>query len=298
VSEENGEHITFQTLKDHQPDRIEPNQPEDMIVKLEAINEPELAARCTMSEHDMSEMIDSLDTLGQLSPITLMRKGERFEIIDGHRRYLAAGELNSNYAAKGEVRWTCLRAEVYPEGDPLMLAKRLHANIIREQLNPAEEAIFMRQAMEQYGLDLEGLCKLFHRSESYINSRFSLVYGDEKILYSVLHGKINLGAAQQLNRIKDEKWRHHYLDCAEKTSPPGSVVQNWVREWEKMKPYLDQQQQVTAEPQPQPEPEVHIRACALCGGYKDQGNLIEVTFHKHEWEMLEAQIRKAQGLPA
>lgn len=281
---------------DHSPDRVEQPRPEYMIVKLEAILEPELAARSTMDDDKMRELIESLDQIGQRDPIQLMRKGDMFELVDGHRRFLAARSLNQHYVSKGEVRWTCLRAEVYPEGDPNMLAARLHANIIREQLNPAEEGIFMRQAMEQYGLDLAGLCKLFHRSEAYVDARFKLVYGPPEVLQAVLDNKVNMSAAHQLNRIKDEKFRKHYLDCAINTNPPGSVVKTWVAEWEKMQPYLNHS---TMGPAPaveeQPIPEAPRRACAFCGGHLDQGNLIEVTVHKFEWERFLSELRKLQG---
>jgi hypothetical protein len=35
------------------------------------------------------------------------------------------------------------------------------------------------------------------------------------------------------------------------------------------------------------------RACVLCGGYLDQQNLIEVTFHKWEWESIYKQLTQS-----
>jgi ParB/RepB/Spo0J family partition protein len=273
-------------------------EPETMIVKLDAILEPELAARCSMSDEAMLELIESLDEIGQRDPIQLMRKGDLFEIIDGHRRFLAARELFHRYKAHGETRWSCIRAEVYPEGDPNMLAARLHANIIREQLNPAEEAIYMRQAMEKFELDLDGLCKLFHRSPGYIDSRFALIHGCPNVLQAVLDGKISMACAHQLNRIKNDKYRQHYLGCAIKTSPPGYVVQNWVEEWKKMEKYLEHSVMAPAEQAPQQETEIPARCCAFCGGYLDPGNLIDVCVHKYEWERFIQELRKAQGVSA
>ena len=273
-------------------------QPETMIVKLDAILEPELAARCSMSDEAMLDLIESLDEIGQRDPIQLMRKGDLFEIIDGHRRFLAARELYHRYKTHGETRWSVIRAEVYPEGDPNMLAARLHANIIREQLNPAEEAIYMRQAMERFKLDLDGLCKLFHRSPGYVDARFKLIHGDADVMQAVLDGKISMACAHQLNRIEDDKYRKHYLGCAIKTSPPGYVVQSWVEEWKKMQPYLEQAVMGQIQQAPQAEPVIPVRACAFCGGYLDPGNLIDVTVHKYEWERFIQELKKAQGVGA
>lgn len=280
--------------RDFEPDKIEPGQPEHMIVKLEAILEPKLPARCSMSDADMDELMESLEALGQLQPVELVRSGEMFELIDGHRRFLAARALNAKYASKGELRWTCIRAEVYPEGHPHVLAARLHANIIREQLNPAEEAVYMRQALEEMHLDLPGLARLFHRSENYINSRVALLRGYTEVFEAVAAGKLNLGAAHQLNRIDDDTMRASYLDCALKTNPPAGVVETWVREWKKLRPHMAQREMQKAEPLPHPEPLVIQRACVFCGGYLDQQNLIEITVHVWEWKALYREMFKRE----
>lgn len=279
---------------DHEPDHIEGARPRYMLVKLEYIDEPRLAARASMSEQAMAELMESLDEVGQLEPVTLEENSGRFEIITGHRRFLAMRELHGIYAGKGELRWTCLKALVYKRGEIQTLAARLHENIVRENLNPAEEAVFMRQAMEQYSLDLPGLCKLFKRSEQYVSGRFALLRGDIEIFNAVQEGKITLGAAHHLNRITEDKARKHYLEQAKLWSPPGRVVEGWVREWSNIKQHVmsaGEQQREQVKPAEVTE---YVDQCALCGGYRDPGNLIYIRIHKWEWESIIAQLAQAQ----
>ena len=283
---------------EHEPDLIEGARPRYMLVKLEYIDEPRLAARASMSESAMNELMESLDEVGQLEPVTLEENDGRFEIITGHRRFLAIRELNGIYSRKGELRWTCLKALVYKAGEIQTLAARLHENIVRENLNPAEEAVFMRQAMEQYSLDLAGLCKLFKRSEQYVSSRFALLRGDLEIFNAVQEGRITLGAAHQLNRISEDKARKHYLEQAKLWSPPGRVVEGWVREWSSIKQHVlgvgdTQRAEVTPA-----EVTEYVDQCALCGGYRDPGNLISIRIHKWEWESILTQLTQAQKQPA
>ena len=279
---------------DYEPDKTDGPRPRYMLVKLEYIDEPRLAARATMSESAMQELMQSLDDLGQIEPCTLEENNGRFEIITGHRRFLAIRELNRIYSLRGDLRWTCLKALVYRPGETNVLGTRLHENIIREDLNPAEEAVLMRQAMEQGNLDLPGLCNLFKRREEYISGRFALLRGDPEIFNAVLEGKITLGAAHQLNRITEDKARKHYLEQAKLWSPPARVVESWVREWAKIKQHvLSVEQQAPVEVKPQEVTE-YVDQCALCGGYRDPGNLISIRIHKWEWESIMNQLTQAQ----
>lgn len=281
--------------------------PEFLKVSIDQIIEPELAARATMDEHKMADLVESFQTVGQIEPITLERKDGMMEIISGHRRYLAARQL----------RWPTIAAVVYDEGAADVLAMRLHENTVREDLNPAEEAIFMREAQDKLRLDEAGLCKMFHRSADYVAGRLALLRGDPEIFAAVQKQQIKLGVAHQLNRIDDDQMRHYYLHQARLSDPPARVVHEWVESWKntvrpplpmppagesidgttpagadanlvQMAPNPGQGQVDLGPPAPQ-------FGCQLCGGNRDPYNLVSVMIHKWEWESLLQQVRKAAG---
>lgn len=288
------------------PQAVENALPEFARIELSRILEPEMPARSQMSDAAMQDLVASLAAIGQIEPITVERCEGMFEIITGHRRFLAAREL----------KWDTLAALIYPEGESRVVAMRLHENAVREDLNPAEEALWMAQVREQLALDEAGLCAAFKRSEEYIASRFALLRGDPEIFGALQRGEIRLGVAHELNRIGDESMRRYYLTCAVRSDPPARVVRQWVADWKAhLQPTMEgaieaARASVGDAGVPSGEPganggnrasvnapgpgEPGFFGCGLCGGTRDPSNLISVMIHKWEWEHIQEQLRKVQ----
>jgi len=295
-------------VKRKESSRSGPVLPKFQRVPLDHILEPELPARATMSDTKMAELVGSMREVGQIEPITLQRHNGMCSIITGHRRYLAAREL----------KWPDIAALVYPEGSAKIMAMQFHENTVREDLNPAEEALWFAQAREKLGLDEDGLCKLFHVSANYLGSRFALLRGDVKIFEALQRGEIRVGVAHELNRIGDDGMRAYYLDCARRGDPPARIVHNWVRDWDaqRQKPLTPQQGAAdtaavsgdaavgrgssgeaagpgASESSPQAPP---FFGCQLCGGDRDPYNLLTIRIHKWEWDrIIESVERAARG---
>lgn len=269
------------------------------------IREPKLAARATMSDARMQELIASFKEIGQIEPITVERSGKEYEIVTGHRRYLAARQCG----------WTEISAMVYEPGAAHSMAMMLHENIVREQLNPAEEALFMAQAREQYDLDEQGLCELFKRPATYIGNRFALLRGDPKVFSALQRGEIRVGVAHELNRIAEDDMRFYYLDIARRSDPTRNTVHQWVNEWELQKTYVrgpgvegtgaasgaegapgaagnGNGAGAVGVPDPPPVSQPFF-GCDLCGGARDPYNLVTVRMHKWEWDQILKQVAAA-----
>ena len=279
--------------------------PELMRVPLDRIFEPELAARSTMNTQKFAELLESMRAIGLASPVTLERRESMFEIIAGHRRVLAAREL----------KWVDIAALVHAEGQADLFALRLHENVIREDLNPAEEALFMAQAREKLALDEAGLCNLFKRAPDYIAGRFALLRGDPAIFKALLAGEIRIGVAHELNRMGDDGMRLFYLDVARKSDPPARLVHQWVEDWKlNSRPPLPIEGGELVDGRapgpgnggaPVAEPDGNPGApgaagvappffgCDLCGGDRDPYNLVHVKMHKWEWDQILESVKKA-----
>jgi ParB family chromosome partitioning protein len=258
--------------------------PELENIPLALIAEPELPARERMDAEALYDLKLSLAELGLLSPIVVKRKGAGFQVVAGHRRFLAARELH----------WHEIRAFVYPAGWQDADAAMLHENIVREALNPAEEAIFFAQLLEKNKLDEAGLCRLVKRSPDYIGDRLELLRRDPEVFEALRHGRITYSVARVLNRWPDEQMRRYHLDQAIRSGTSGRVVQQWWDEWKSYHvPDAQRVNQNTPVP-PQLTAEYHTVECALCGGFKDPYNLVAVMIHK--WELLEMQrlVRDAE----
>src|SRR2546428_792487 len=186
-------------------------------------------------------------------------------------------------------------------GDAVEAAK-VAANLDREDWNPAQEAVYYRQLVDKYQLDEAGLCALVRRSADYVGSRWKLYFGDPDIFELLRAGQLSLGVAQQLNRVQEEMYRKSFLDSALRGGAGARVVKQWVDEYlgRQITPTPESAQPDVTTGGPMPSeaslvPRATVRACVLCGGYRDPMNLVDVTMHTWEWESVLQMLRKAQA---
>jgi ParB/RepB/Spo0J family partition protein len=245
-------------------------------IPLDLVADPKLPARENMDQAAMEELKQSMQQMGLLSPIVVVKRGEGFEVVAGHRRTLAARAL----------LWPTIRAMVYPADWTDQSAAMLHENIIRENLNAAQEGVFFTQLLEERKLDEEGLCKLVKRSAQYVASRLELLRKDQEVFQALREGRISFAVARELNRFPEEQIRRYHLDQAIRSGTSSRVVEQWYNEW---KSYhvptpeggyaaVPSAEAVAVEPSPGIE-------CFMCGGSKDPYNLVSVLIHK--WELIE-----------
>jgi len=279
--------------------------PEFRRIPLSRIQEADLPSRATMSEIKKLELVESMRAIGQIEPVSVEQIEAMFLLITGHRRFLAARQL----------KWDTLAALVYAEGSAQVLAMQLHENVVREDLNPAEEALFMAQAREGLKLDEAGLCEMFHRGPDYIARRFALLRGDQDIFAALQRGEIRVGVSHELNRITADDMRNYYLDCARRADPPARVVHQWVEQWKiqaRQRPGGGEVEGAAPEQTPINSPlqgndggapgavtgeigaaPAPVFGCELCGGSKDPYNLITVQLHKWHWDQILESVERA-----
>jgi len=278
-------------------------------VALESVIPPSLPVREKMSDQAMQDLKESLASVGQLYPLLVKRAGEFLEVVDGHRRFLAARELG----------WRTLRAVVFGEADAPGLAVMIHANFVREEVNAAEEAVFMQQVREKLGLDEAGLCAAFCCTPAYLGERFKLLRGDEGVFEAVRSGAISMSAAHVLNGCEDEDMRRYFLDAAVRGGHSARMLAKWVADWRANggssapggSP-VDQPGAGEAVAGSEPEGQSgvvrdglasaagspsHVVECVFCGGHKDPYNMVNVWVHKWELDaVLKAAREVAEGV--
>jgi len=173
--------------------------------------------RKTFEKESLDELKNSIMQYGVLQPIVVRKKGNKYEIIAGERRWRAAKEANLD-------KIPCIIKEV-DDKESLKLA--LIENIQREDLNPIEEARSYRTLIEDYGLTQEEVAQALGKSRSYIANTLRLLNLDGEIIDYIYEGKLTSGHAKALLGVKDKEER---LNLAK------SIVENQlnVRETEKL----------------------------------------------------------------
>lgn len=236
------------------------------------INEPTRPIRQSMDQVGLDRLAESIRAVGVIQPIAVRQDGVRYEIIVGHRRYMAARQAGL----------TTIPARVYPAGCPTAAAMLLHENAEREAVNPADEAVWLdRLRSEVAGGDTDRLAELVRHTRGYVEQRLLLLEGDAVVLDALQRRAISFGVARELNRIDDQAARRMYLDTARKNGATTRVVADWRRQWELMAPGI-----IAADPAPtaedaRPAPPAPFRPeCVICESSEDHWQMDLLQVHR------------------
>lgn len=140
---------------------------------------------------DLETLAGSVRRHGVLQPIVVTRRGEKYELVAGHRRVLA-----SRMAGRTSIP-AVVRDEV---GDRLELA--LVENIERSDLNALEEARAYRLLMDAYGLTQEQLAARIGRSQSAIANTLRVLSAPQLLQDALIEGRITEGHVRALLQAK------------------------------------------------------------------------------------------------
>lgn len=191
-------------------------------VPLASIDVPARPSRATMDEDRMDELVHSIQTRGFCSAIVLAVTGERYEVIAGHRRTMAA-KLCGLFAVP---------ALVYPDKAVALESIKFAENRVREDLKVDEEAIWFSELLEgECDGDTDKLAALLGERRDYVEGRLLLLAGDAEVFAALGRGEISIGAAQELNRCGDERHRRYLLLQTVTCGATIGTVKQWVHEW-------------------------------------------------------------------
>lgn len=207
---------------------------------LAALDRPELDARIERSPEFLEALTISIRRDGVLVPLIVVRVGERYEVVDGFTRYIAATRA-------GLAVVPCC---IYPTKETALEGVKYTATQLHEKFSPADEAIYFNELFKgECGEDIDKLCSLVNKGFDYVSGRLELLNGDEQIFEAVRAGKIGLGVAAVLNTIDKEDYRRHYLGHAIRDGVTTAGAKGWVAQYQAM--YGDREQLAPA-PAPQP----------------------------------------------
>ena len=237
------------------------------------VDEPDAATRLTIDPAKIDELAASIVANGQLQPGGVVPHGERFTTIYGHRRLLACRKLQLPFYT----------AYVYASTTAAMLGAQLDENVIREDLNPVEEAYWFAQLLDALGVGTDDLAEKLHKTRDYVERRLLLLRGDEAVLDALKDGAINIGVAELLNSVPDESPRRMFLAQALVTHPTKHTVSQWIAEWRAAGAVNIVRSERAADDAPvDPTAFEDLKPrCAFCGGDEEPWTLKFEWVHSH-----------------
>lgn len=172
------------------------SEPEASLPIASIITNPD-QPRKSFDETQLSELSDSIRQNGILQPILVRKKGDKYEIVAGERRYQA-----SKLAGLKEIP-----AIVREIDDAEVFQLALIENLQRSDLTPIEEARGYRQLLDTKGLTQEGLAKILSKSRSAIANTLRLMDLPQEVQDMMEEGQITAGHARAILAVPTEEGR-------------------------------------------------------------------------------------------
>lgn len=249
-----------------------PPSPALREIPLGLLDEPENPSRETMDGDGLAELAGSMAIAGVIEPLIVTPRGDRFVVIAGHRRLLAANMANL----------ASVPCVVRTEDAATLAALQEHENAFREDVNAAEQAAHYARLLTVFcGDDVDRLCALVKRKREYVENRLLLLAGDAAVYDALKARQITYSVAAELNLVRDDGTRAMYLDAARK----GGASTRLVREWRQRSEQLAALQAGEIVPAleahaPPPQPAGSSLSCVLCDSNEDVYEMDLVYMHR------------------
>lgn len=151
--------------------------------------------RKNFNQEALEELAESIKEYGLIQPIVVTKKDGYYCIIAGERRWRA-----SKLAGLQEIP-----AIIRDDDEKRNTEISLIENIQREDLNPFEKALGIRNLMDTYGLTQEEVSKKLGKSRSTIANTVRVLNLEPRVLEFVKQGKLTEGHCKALLSITDSE---------------------------------------------------------------------------------------------
>ena len=151
--------------------------------------------RKKFDEESLRDLSESIKVHGLLQPITVKNNDNgKFTIIAGERRWRA-----SQIAGIKKVPVNIINI-----GDKNLFELALVENVQREDLNPVEAAMAIKDLIEKYNFSNEQLIKVTGKKRASISNTLRILELPKKVLNWIIEGKVSRGHAVALLALDNE----------------------------------------------------------------------------------------------
>jgi ParB family chromosome partitioning protein len=168
--------------------QINPLETDLIELDIDQLEPTDTQPRKVFNENKLDELAQSIKANGIIQPIVARRRGERFQIIAGERRWRAA-------QMAGLHKVPCIIKDIADEN---VLEMSLIENIQREDLNPIEEASAYKNLLEKLNITQEEMARRVGKDRTSITNALRLLRLPIEVQKLVEEEKISMGHARAL----------------------------------------------------------------------------------------------------
>lgn len=194
----------------------------------------------------LKELADSIRSQGILQPLLVRRRGNKYELIAGERRWRA-----SRLAGLTEVP-----VMVRESSEQGTLELMLIENLQREDLNPLEEALGYAELLDQFHLTQEEIAIRVGKSRSAVANALRLLQLATPVQQAVRAGKLSVGHAKVILGLKEHRQQTLAAERVERLGLNVRETERLVEQWGKG----EAERKASKEESRAPAAEAHLRA--------------------------------------
>jgi ParB family chromosome partitioning protein len=161
-----------------------------LYVKISDIVKNPDQPRKAFNNEEMTKLVNSIKEKGILEPLIVFKTAKGYQLVAGHRRLMAA-EI-----AKLTTVPAIIREQVGEQSENLELA--LIENIIRQDLNPIEEAEAFEKLEKEYSKDVLSIAKLVCKDSSTIKNSIRLLKLPDPVKQDIRETRLSAGHGKAL----------------------------------------------------------------------------------------------------
>lgn len=185
-------------ITEKEPEKSSDNVSRETLLNINLIEPNALQPRKKFDEDALTELSESIKMHGLIQPIVVQKKGERYEIIAGERRWRAC--------RLAKIKEVPVIIKDYSEKEIFEIA--LIENIQREDLNPIEEALAYQRLINEYKLKQDEIAERVSKSRVAVTNSMRLLMLDARVQQMVVDEKLSGGHARALLSIKDNELQY------------------------------------------------------------------------------------------
>ena len=204
--------------------------------------------RMSFDPEALQELADSIRTFGLIQPLTVRKKGSKYQIISGERRYRACIMAGMDM----------IPAYIRDANDQGMLEMAIVENIQRENLDPIEVALSYQRLMEECRLTQEQMADRVGKKRASVANQLRLLKLPAKVQHDLKVGLVSVGHAKVLLGVEDPKVQEALCDLIVRRGLSVRQLEEKVKALEKGEP---------EEKEPQELPEMYYRLLENVGRY-------------------------------
>ena len=204
--------------------------------------------RMNFDAEALQELAESIRTFGLIQPVTVRKRGGKYQIISGERRYRACIIAGMDM----------IPAYIRDANDQGMLEMAIVENIQRENLDPIEVAMSYQRLMEECRLTQEQMADRVGKKRASVANQLRLLKLPAKVQHDLKVGLVSVGHAKVLLGVEDPKVQEMLCDLIVRKGLSVRELEEKIKALDKPAPQ---------EKEPQELPEMYYRLLENVGRF-------------------------------